>query len=265
MNKLHIKAFLKEYPLVFAILVCCLIYSVIWFVADWRRETIPDFASYSNTEERKAAFNAFMLPLIANAHQKILAEREQLNQIAENWENKILPESESLKNLENLAKRYYANSLFQKEQWMELFALLDKRIYPIAHSLTMAQAAIESGWGTSWLAQNGNNLFGMRCFTPGCGMQSRWGCSRADFSYSRYASPQASVDAYMLNLNRHNAYKSLREKRHSDLKNGNLPDSRELMGELRNYAEEGDDYIRMLRRMLHDNSEWLEWDHILPF
>lgn len=265
MNKARIKALIQAYPVVFLLLVFSLIYSLIWLIADRKRETIPDFDSYSTTQERKTAFNEFMLLLISDAHQKILSERQQLKQIVERWEGEDPADPQNRGELEHLAKRYYAHSLYQKEQWDELFERLDKRIYPIPHSLTMAQAVLESGWGTSWLAQNGNNLFGMRCFTPGCGIQRRWGCSRRNFSYSRYDTPQASVDAYMLNLNRHRAYQALREKRHSALTDGNVPDTQELIADLEAYAEERGEYLDLLRQILRDNSEWLEWDHILPF
>lgn len=256
----RLRSLVRAYPITTLLLAVGLIYSMLWFIADSRRETIPDFASHTLTEDRKAAFNSFMHPLIIEAQQKIIAERHQLHQIAARWQNSPQTDTKDLKKLEALARRYYAHSLFLEKNWPELFEILDKRIYPIPSSVTMAQAALESGWGTSWLARNGNNLFGMRCFTPGCGMQSRWGCSRENFSYSRYATAQASVDAYMLNLNRHRAYQSLRKVRHNAIRDERTPDSLALIGELIQYAEEGEDYIRMLRRMLRDNSDWLAWD-----
>ncbi|RAV24162.1 protein bax, partial [Staphylococcus warneri] len=66
------------------------------------------------------------------------------------------------------------------------------------------QAATESGWGTSKLAQQNNNLFGMRCGSQSCN-NVPWKTK----GYAAYPDIEGSVIAYMRNLNTHRAYNSL--------------------------------------------------------
>lgn len=40
--------------------------------------------------------------------------------------------------------------------------------YGLWPSVFIAQAALESGWGRSWLAQNANNYFGRKCLADPC-------------------------------------------------------------------------------------------------
>jgi flagellum-specific peptidoglycan hydrolase FlgJ len=40
--------------------------------------------------------------------------------------------------------------------------------YSIPPSAFLGQAAVESGWGTSWLAQNAKNYFGRKCLADPC-------------------------------------------------------------------------------------------------
>jgi hypothetical protein len=52
--------------------------------------------------------------------------------------------------------------------WAAGFAQEMKATYRVPAAVTIAQAILESGWGTSGLTQEGNNLFGMKCFdAPG--------------------------------------------------------------------------------------------------
>lgn len=83
-----------------------------------------------------------------------------------------------------------------------------ERVDIIPTSMVATMAAAESGWGTSKLARNNNNLFGMKC------MKGR--CTNAPGKvkgYSQFSSVKESVSAYVTNLNTHPAYSSFRKSR----------------------------------------------------
>ncbi|MGI2103199.1 glucosaminidase domain-containing protein [Shewanella oncorhynchi] len=91
--------------------------------------------------------------------------------------------------------------------------MLLERVDILPPSLVLAQAAKESGWGTSRFAREGNALFGQWDF-KGNGMeprQKRQGLG--NYGLARFDTPFASVEGYLLNLNTHNAYQKMRDFR----------------------------------------------------
>lgn len=232
-----------------------LVYGLLWWAASSQREHLPDFSKYTTVDERKAAFTAFMVPLIHETQTRILNERNSLLEIANAFErNQRLNEMQWFQ-LRQLAEKYLRIQQSDPAETAELISRLRPRIDVIPTELTLAQAALESGWGSSYFARKGNNLFGMRCFRPGCGMRPRWSLTPLPYGYSRYSSPQESVEAYMLNLNRHDAYDDLRQQRMRQRTDGSWPNSRALSNHLGNYAEDPN-YIRTIHRILADNPEW---------
>ena len=82
-------------------------------------------------------------------------------------------------------------------------AVYDMRKTGVLASLTIAQAILESGWGRSELALEGNNLFGMKASLSGDNWGSRWK-GRVHYlrgtPYRAYDSIQESVDDHSLYL-----------------------------------------------------------------
>ncbi len=87
------------------------------------------------------------------------------------------------------------------------------KIDEVPPSLVVAQAINESGWGRSRFAQEANNLFGMWCYTPGCGLVPERRRANDKHEVKRYASIQDSVNEYLRNINRNKAYRELRALR----------------------------------------------------
>ncbi|MCC5833766.1 MAG: glucosaminidase domain-containing protein [Opitutales bacterium] len=233
------------------------VYGLLWWAASSQRERLPDFSQYVTAEERKAAFTGFLAPLINNVQAEILSERRSVLDIEQAFkDNGNLNEMQWFQ-LRQLSGKYLRIENPDRADSAELIADLRLRVDIIPTDLTLAQAALESGWGSSYFARQGNNLFGMRCFRPGCGMRPRWSLVQLPYGYSRYASPRESIEAYMLNLNRHEAYQDLRRERSLQRARGTWPNSRTLSGTLDNYAEDPN-YIRSIRRILNDNPEWTE-------
>jgi uncharacterized FlgJ-related protein len=123
----------------------------------------------------------------------------------------------------------------------------------IPPSLSLAQAAEESSWGTSRFAIQGNALFGQWDFS-GKGMKPKNQRKElGNYGIARFDTPQQSIEAYILNLNTHRAYKKLRDKRASMRENNIKPTGWELAKTLDKYSERGIHYIESLHSIMRYN------------
>lgn len=231
------------------------VYVLLSFAATLERDHLPDFSEIESVAERKEAFTQYLLPRIHFVQGEILSQRDELEGILASYDDDASLDEVEWLQLRRLAESYLRRDSVPPEELAEILAELDLRVGAIPTQLTLAQAALESGWGTSYYAREGNNLFGMRCFTPGCGLRPRWSVASHGYGYSRYRSPTESIRAYMLNLNRHNAYTELRMQRHHQRLQGNWPDSHALTAALEAYAE-NPEYIAAVRTMMRHNPEW---------
>ena len=207
---------------------------------------MPDFTSIADVREKKKAFISYLLPLIKEANTRVIAER----QLVERWylEGDDLSDDDK-EEIQQLLTKYRITS----EDTDEQKELLLRRVNVIPPSLVLAQAANESGWGTSRFAQEGNNLFGQWCFREGCGLvpEARGGSSRHEVR--RFNSPLDSVESYIRNLNSHPQYRDLRDLRLKSLEdNGNVT-GEELIPGLIGYSELGEDYTDLIRNMIEYN------------
>jgi Bax protein len=135
----------------------------------------------------------------------------------------------------------------------EAFVLLERRAGVVPESIVLVQAAVESGWGTSRFAVEGNNYFGQRCYSPECGMAPLEGGRSARFGLARFASAAASVESYILNLNTHDSYRAFRELRQQRRVAGEPITGLSLVAGLRSYSERGADYVAQIASMIRSN------------
>lgn len=207
---------------------------------------MPDFTSIADVREKKKAFISYLLPLIKEANTRVIAER----QLIERWylEGDELSD-EDREEIQQLLTKYRITS----EDTDEQKELLLRRVNVIPPSLVLAQAANESGWGTSRFAQEGNNLFGQWCFSEGCGLvpEARGGGSRHEVK--RFNSPLDSVESYIRNLNSHPRYRDLRDLRLKSLEDNGSVTGEELIPGLTGYSELGEDYTDLIRNMIEYN------------
>lgn len=213
----------------------------------WAREPLPDFSVYSDITEKKAAFFSYLYPRIVLANSRVLIERENLLALQQKPE---LSKGEQTW-LADQAKRLRVNAELGSET---MFTALMNSLDVIPPSLVLAQAANESGWGTSRFAREGNNLFGQWCFSKGCGLVPASRAQGASHEVVRFSSPYGSVRAYVQNLNRHASYKALRSLREQHRVSGHFPDGITLAAGLLNYSERGQPYVREIRGMIRFNN-----------
>ncbi|WP_082780809.1 glucosaminidase domain-containing protein [Cephaloticoccus primus] len=126
------------------------------------------------------------------------------------------------------------------------------RVDTLPPSLVLAQAAIESAWGTSRFARQGNNLFGLRSY-DGRGLVPRRRAAGARFRVAIYASPRDSVRAYFQTLNTQPAYHRLWALRAEARRSGQPLSGLRLADGLSAYSERGEAYVRQVKALIRDN------------
>ena len=127
------------------------------------------------------------------------------------------------------------------------------RMDEVPVSLALAQAAKETGWGTSRFAQEGNALFGQWTWS-GEGLKPKDADKNEGHKVMRFNVLQASVRAYQRNLNTHSTYKGFREERAKLRDKGEPLDSMILSKFLNKYAETGDQYVEVLQKIIKQNN-----------
>jgi len=193
-------------------------------------------------ETKKMVFFRLMTPLALVANENILRERESV---------KNSPLDASKLNEIALKYRIIEDETAELDEQMRA-ALLD-RVDILPPSLTLAQAAEESGWATSRFAQEGNAFFGQWDFT-GNGMKPRAHRKElGDYGVARFDSPLASVEGYMLNINSNSSYQKLRILRSELRAADKAVTGIKLAGTLDKYSERGQEYIDGLRAMIRYN------------
>ncbi|TAN46264.1 MAG: hypothetical protein EPN26_15415, partial [Rhodospirillales bacterium] len=190
-----------------------------------------DLDDINDSAVRKALFLRAMLPLVLSMNETILADRKRLMAYAERVQDgvRIVPAERDW--LNDLARRYDVED-------GDLFTLF-QRVDAIPVSLALAQAAEESGWGTSRFAQEGNALFGQWTSSQEKGLVPSERAPRASFAVRSFGSLAEAVRSYTLNLNTHPAYQDFREARWDAREMGQPLDGYRLTETLQRYSERG--------------------------
>ncbi len=201
-----------------------------------------DLHEISNIKLKKDTFIKIILPLVVAENQKILNDRYKLRQILKNKENKRTDKDKLW--LSKKIKEYKVD----KKDFLEL----EKRMDIIPISIALAQAAKESGWGTSRFALEGNAIFGQWTWT-GTGIAPLDRGKEKNHKILRFPILRASVKAYKKNLNTHKGYKAFREKRFSMRKKNKSISGVKLIHTLENYAQTGKEYTKTLAQIIDQN------------
>ena len=123
----------------------------------------------------------------------------------------------------------------------------------IPASMTIAQAAKETGWGTSRFAQEGNALFGQWTW-DGEGIKPSEADNGSTHKVMKFKVLQASIRAYQRNLNTHPSYENFRIARAELRDEGKKLDSITLSRYLDKYAETGKEYIKVIHQIIKQNN-----------
>ena len=200
--------------------------------------------------ENKKNFVKTLLPLISYENQNILLERSKLEKIKAFLSyNKTLTSSD-LNFLKKISKKYRFKSkgMHKLDIVNELLELVDV----IPNSIVLAQAANESGWGTSRFATEFNALFGEYTYDFSNGVVPLLREEGEKHLVKSFESVDKSVQSYFNNLNSHRAYKDFRDVRKVMRKNNNFDDVELLVNELDTYAED-EKYIHTINSIIKVN------------
>lgn len=202
-----------------------------------------DLGSVRDGNERKWLFIKALLPIVLEVNERILAERSELTRlrdaVARGGELSI---TERLW-LADLAERYGADPSNIPEMLL--------RVDIVPPSMAIAQAGVESGWGTSYAARVGNSLFGQIQASGRHAVAVPWKAGPA--MPQPFANVAESVEAYFLNLNTHFAYAAFRGDRAQQRSQGAQPDGYRLIGQLLRYSQLGRHYINYVRNIIREN------------
>ncbi len=213
----------------------------------WATASLPDFSTHSDTSDKKVAFFSFLYPRIVLANARILIQRQYLMALEEKDELTAV----ELRWLEQQSERLRVDAAIGSD---EMFDMLTRRLDALPPSLILAQAANESAWGTSRFARSGNNLFGQWCFSESCGLVPANRVDGASHEVASFRSPYQSIRSYIQNLNRHPAYRSLRNTREQIRHRGSNVSGHALAQGLISYSERGVEYVEEIRSMIRYNN-----------
>ena len=194
-----------------------------------------------NTKQRKELFIQIILPLIIKENNSIKLDRKKLF--------KVLNKSNNTKKEKKwLIQKFKQYGVSNKD-----FSTLKIRMDEIPTSLSIAQAAKETGWGTSRFALEGNALFGQWTWS-GDGIKPAGAEDDSTHKVMKFKVLQASVKAYHRNLNTHSSYRMFRSVR-AELREENKElDSMILSKYLDKYAATGKEYVKILQQIIRQNN-----------
>ena len=199
-----------------------------------------DLKKIKSTTTKKNTFIKIVMPLIIDENNKILENRKKLF--------KILAKPNNSRGEKVWLKRRFEDYGIKNEDITELKIRMD--IVPV--SIAIAQAAKESGWGTSRFALEGNAMFG----------QWTWGKKgiapldrekNQAHKILKFPILRSSVQAYKNNLNTHKGYSEFRKKRAELRKLNKKISGLELVQYLHNYAATGSEYTKVLKKIIDQN------------
>ena len=196
---------------------------------------------------QKREFINILKPLIEKSNAKVMQERV----FVETFFNQALASSfrflkpYDLKRLLKISRKYRVKNLYDRDAYL-------KKIDIVPVPLALTQGAIESGWGKSRFVREANNIFGHWTWGE-VGLIPLGREEGKTHKIRIFYSLQSSVNAYILNLNRHNAYKSFREARFKKRKEGKAITGYEAADTMLKYSQLGEKYIKMLHKMMKEH------------
>ncbi|AJI74355.1 mannosyl-glycoendo-beta-N-acetylglucosaminidase family protein [Francisella philomiragia subsp. philomiragia ATCC 25015] len=257
-NKVDKKLSLKYFVGIFIVLISAAILSpignskhekMIYFLESRAPFIVkkPNFSEIKDFKERKKIFIEYMLSAIQKANNEICLQREQIHKLQKDLaKNNAALSSRQLNKLDLYLKYYKIDS---SDDITDEINYLDVKAERIPTSFVLAQAALESGWGTSRFSKDYNNYFGLHCFYEGCGVKAE----SANVYLETFNSAAESVLGYYYRLNTGSKFKDFRIIRNK-INNNQLPEQ-DLLNTLENYsALDGDDYKNRLISVIEHNN-----------
>ena len=212
-----------------------------------------DFMDINSVSERKNLFINTLLPIAFIENLKILDDRKRIldwwsQSNGETYQREFWPSW-----LYNVSDKYD----YEGSNIGELLMRVD--IVPL--SLALAQAAIESGWGTSRYLREGNALYGQYTFDKSLGLKPQDRDRGKDFYVRKFINLSDSTRSYLKNINTHNAYVKFRQERGTLRMNGDTLTGLSLSRFLDNYSERRSAYVADIKTIIETNN-FMKFDKV---
>ncbi len=209
-------------------------------------DSVPeDMAALKDAKHRKEVFTRMMLPMILVVNEGLANDRARIQALRDQQQSDTGISYRQKAWLDERVKEY-------KVEYGDFEALL-KRVDVVPPSLALAQAAIESGWGTSRFARLGNALFGQWTTSQHTGIVPEKREEGKTHKIRAFHAPLDAVASYMRNLNTHRAYADLRTERAALRAAGKSLDSMAFAETLTAYSEKGMEYVGLVKSVIRVN------------
>ena len=199
-----------------------------------------DLDEIQSVKLKKETFIKIVLPLIVAENEKILDDRFKLKKI---MSKKMTSDEE---------KQWLRQKFLEYKVKKGNVGELNLKMDIIPTSIALAQAAKESGWGTSRFALEGNAIFGQWTWN-GKGIEPLFKDKSKSHKILKFPILRASVKAYQNNLNTHKSYIKFRELRKIFREKNKKINGLELAKTLDNYAQTGSEYTKILQQIIVQN------------
>ncbi len=216
------------------------------------------YADKIPVETKKSIFLRLMASGALMANEEVLKERRRLLALTEELSKGPISRRESAW-LRELALKYKVlknrDDILTREKLQELV----RRVDIVPPSIIVAQGAVESGWGTSRFAVEGNALFGQWSFSDKALKPKEQRSHLGNYGLATFKSPMDSIRSYLLNINTHPAYRDFRHLRSMMRAYGRPLYGTELVHTLEHYSERKGEYIEDLNKVIRANGlSWLD-------
>lgn len=203
-----------------------------------------DLDEVESVEDRKHLFLNTMLPLILQVNEEVMHDRWRLLALRDRTGAGDALSGDELAWLTQLAERYRMDEV-------DLDGLL-MRVDAVPPSMALAQSAVESGWGTSRFAIEGNAVFGQITFGD-TGIVPHNRKPGETYMFAAFDRLLDGVRSYVHNLNTHAAYRDFRRMRATQREQGERLSGSKLLGGLLRYSELGQAYVDYVRGVIRTN------------
>jgi Bax protein len=223
------------------------------YLADVRETWQERSTKQLSVADKKKLFFRLIAPIVLRINELILEDRTRAKELTRRLAQgqSVTPDDQAW--LTALAVKYKVLKSTSERLDSDAFPELLLRVDVVPPSLSLAQAASESGWGTSRFAAQGNSLFGQWTWGKGLKPAQQRSSELGDYRIAAFDSTAQAAYSYALNLNTARAYRDLRLKR-ADLRRQGLRISGTVLAEtLLNYSERGQAYVGDLKALIRNN------------
>lgn len=210
-----------------------------------------DLHQVKSVTQKKRLFFLALLPMALLANEEIADQRRTVERLISKHDSGQKLTTSEISQLKRIKTRYNVKGDVLADPHQREKLLL--RVDTIPPAMLLAQAANESGWGSSRFAKLANNLFGEWTFTPGQGIVPENRPAGETYEVKRFSSLYQSIRSYTRNINTHWAYKGLRKRRKQMRLDGEVITGLKLAEELDLYSTRREDYTRDIITLIRRN------------